>query len=96
MTERALTAIAAQAEIRWELRSCTVIHRIGRLAVGEAIVLVIATAQHRHPALEATQFLIDWLKTDAPLWKRQEFRDGSGTWVEARAADATARGSWLI
>ena len=96
MTQRALADSAAQAEQRWKLRSCTIIHRTGRLVVGETIVLVIATAQHRHPALEATRFLIDWLKTDAPLWKCQEFSDGSSAWVEARATDAAARDAWLV
>ncbi len=83
MTERALGAIVAQAEARWPLLGCTVIHRIGRLAVGEPIVLVLAASRHRRDALEATRFLIDWLKTDAPFWKREEHRDGSHRWVEA-------------
>jgi molybdopterin synthase catalytic subunit len=83
MTERSLEAIVARAEAQWDLLGCTVIHRIGRLAVGEPIVLVIAASRHRRDALQATQFLIDWLKTDAPFWKCEEHRDGARTWVVA-------------
>jgi molybdopterin synthase catalytic subunit len=82
MTERSLAAIVAQAEARWPLLGCTVIHRIGRLPVGEPIVLVLAASRHRRDALEATRFLIDWLKTDAPFWKCEEHRDGARSWVE--------------
>jgi molybdopterin synthase catalytic subunit len=71
-----------------------VIHRIGRLEVGEPIVLVLAAAGHRGAALEATAFLIDWLKTRAPFWKREEFSDGSQAWVEARAIDDVAAARW--
>jgi len=94
MTERAITAIADEATRRFELLGCTVIHRIGRLAVGEPIVLVLAAAGHRGAALEATAFLIDWLKTRAPFWKREEFADGSQRWVEARETDDIAAARW--
>jgi len=94
MTERALTAIAAEAEIRWELQGCTVIHRFGRLMPGEPIVLVLTASPHRQAALDATAFLIDWLKTRAPFWKREELADGGVQWVEARAADAAAAARW--
>src|SRR5271156_1716874 len=67
MTQRALDRIAAEAEQRWSLLACTVIHRHGRLQAGENIVLVLAAAAHRQPALDATGFLIDWLKTSAPF-----------------------------
>ena len=79
---------------RFELLGCTVIHRIGRLAVGQPIVLVLAAAAHRAAALEATAFLIDWLKTRAPFWKREEFTDGSAAWVEARETDDAAASRW--
>ena len=94
MTERAIARIADEAVRRFDLLGCTVIHRVGRLAVGEPIVLVLAAAGHRGAALDATTFLIDWLKTRAPFWKREEFADGSQAWVEAREADAAAAARW--
>jgi molybdopterin synthase catalytic subunit len=94
MTERAMRAIAEEAERRWELLGTTVVHRVGRLAPGERIVLVLAAAAHRGPALAATGFLIDWLKTKAPFWKKEHFADGSAAWVAAHAADAEAAARW--
>jgi molybdopterin synthase catalytic subunit len=93
MTERALAGIVAEAEQRWALLGCTVIHRVGRLCVGEAIVLVLAASAHRQDSLEATRFLIDWLKTDAPFWKREE-RVSGDAWVQARTSDAMTRQGW--
>jgi molybdopterin synthase catalytic subunit len=94
MTERAMAAIVAEAEARWSLLGCTVIHRVGRLLPGEPIVLVLAAAPHRAAALAATGFLIDWLKTRAPFWKKEEFADGGTAWVEAREADDAAAARW--
>lgn len=94
MTERALMKIAEQAELRWNLLGCTIVHRVGRLAPGERIVLVLAAASHRQAALEATQFLIDWLKTRAPFWKQEHFADGSNEWVAAHEADTDAAERW--
>ncbi len=94
MTERAIERIVASAEARWPLLGCTVIHRVGTLRVGENIVLVIAASSHRQAALDATAFLIDWLKTKAPFWKREESVDGRGAWVEAREADDEAAARW--
>lgn len=94
MTERALRTIAAEAEARWELQGCTVIHRHGRLLPGEPIVLVLTASPHRQAALDATAFLIDWLKTRAPFWKQEELADGGAQWVEARAADDEAAARW--
>jgi molybdopterin synthase catalytic subunit len=94
MTERALAAIAAEAERRWTLLGCTLIHRIGPLAPGANIVLVLAAASHRQPALEATAFLIDWLKTKAPFWKKERFADGAEAWVDAREDDEAAAARW--
>ncbi len=91
MTER---AIAAQAEARWPLTGCTVIHRVGRLPPGEPIVLVLTASSHRAAALESCAFLIDWLKTRAPFWKREEFADGRERWVEAKAEDDAAASRW--
>ena len=94
MTEFAMQAIAAEAEARWELLGCTVIHRHGRLLPGDPIVLVLAASRHRQAALDATGFLIDWLKTRAPFWKQEERADGTVGWVEARKADDAAAARW--
>ena len=90
MTERALAEIAAAAAARWPLLGCTVVHRFGTLAPGEPIVLVLATSAHRAPALDATAFLIDWLKTQAPFWKHE-----AGSWVAARTEDDAAAARWM-
>lgn len=94
MTERAMRTIAEEAARRWDLLACTLIHRVGPLAPGEGIVLVLAAGAHREPALAATGFLIDWLKTHAPFWKKETFADGSEAWVEPRAADDEAAARW--
>ena len=94
MTERAIGRITAEAEARWPLTGCTVIHRVGRILPGEPIVLVLTASAHRAAALEACAFLIDWLKTKAPFWKREEFAAGSHRWVEARAEDDAAAERW--
>jgi molybdopterin synthase catalytic subunit len=94
MTERAIARITEEAERRWELLGCTVIHRVGRLVAGDNIVLVLAASAHRQAALDATAFLIDWLKTKAPFWKKEEFAQGGGAWVEARDADDAAAARW--
>jgi molybdopterin synthase catalytic subunit len=94
MTERAMAEIAAEAERRWALLGCTLLHRVGRLQPGEPIVLVLAASAHRAAALEATAFLIDWLKTGAPFWKKETFADGAEAWVAAREEDELATGRW--
>ena len=94
MTERALQAIATEAAARWDLLGCTVIHRHGRLLPGEGIVLVLAASAHRQAALDATGFLIDWLKTRAPFWKQEELAGGASHWVEARDADDAMAARW--
>jgi len=94
MTERAIAGVVAEAERRWPLLECTVVHRVGRMAPGENIVLVLAASAHRQAALEATAFLIDWLKTKAPFWKQESFVDGSATWVDARETDDAAAARW--
>jgi molybdopterin synthase catalytic subunit len=83
-----------QAEARWPLTGCTVIHRVGRILPGEGIVLVLTASAHRSAALESCAFLIDWLKTRAPFWKREDFTEGSHRWVEARAEDDAATARW--
>ena len=94
MTERALGRIAEEACARWPLTGCTVIHRVGRLVPGDPIVLVLTASPHRAAALESCAFLIDWLKTKAPFWKREEFAGGGSRWVEAKAADDEAAAKW--
>lgn len=94
MTRAMMTRIAEEACARWPLLGVTAIHRHGRLTPGERIVLVAAASPHRAAALEATAFLIDWLKTRAPFWKKEHFDDGSARWVEARKADDDAAARW--
>ncbi len=93
MTERQLERIEAEARARWPLLDVLVIHRVGRMLPGEPIVLVATASAHRAAALEACAFLIDWLKTRAPFWKREETPSGA-RWVEARAADEAAAARW--
>lgn len=92
MTEASLAKVCEDAMRRWQLAGCTIIHRVGRMTVGEAIVLVVTASSHRANALEACAYLIDRLKTDAPFWKK-EFRDGAAIWVEAKDSDM-ARAEW--
>jgi molybdopterin synthase catalytic subunit len=94
MTERAIARIAEQAEARWPLTGCTIIHRTGRILPGEPIVLVLTASAHRAAALDACAFLIDWLKTKAPFWKREEFDGRPDRWVEAKAEDDAAADRW--
>jgi molybdopterin synthase catalytic subunit len=94
MTLRQMEAIAAQAAARWPLLGGVVVHRYGRLLPGEAIVLVVVASPHRAAAFEACAFLMDWLKTRAPFWKREEWSDGRSRWVEARAEDEDAAARW--
>jgi molybdopterin synthase catalytic subunit len=95
MTERALNKIAAQAAAKFPLKNCTIIHRVGRLLPGQNIVFVGAASAHRQAALAATAFLIDWLKTSAPFWKREDFTSGPAIWVPACAADDQAAEKWI-
>ncbi|MBB4840770.1 molybdopterin synthase catalytic subunit [Sphingomonas kyeonggiensis] len=93
MTEDALCTLAEAAMDRWNLLGVTVLHRVGRMAVGERIVFIGTAAAHRREALEACAYLIDRLKTDAPFWKR-EWRGDAASWVEARASDEAAAAKW--
>jgi len=94
MTQPALEQIAGEACARFGLLGCTVIHRFGRLLPGDKIVLVLAAALHRQAALDATAFLIDWLKTSAPFWKKEHLAGGAEEWVAARAEDDAAASRW--
>ncbi len=93
MTEKQLTEIETEACRRWPLAGCLVIHRHGRLAPGDRIVLVACAAAHRGDAFEACQFIIDWLKTKAPFWKQEDTPAGP-QWVEARTTDDAAAARW--
>lgn len=93
MTERELAAIEAEACRRWPLEASLIIHRYGALAPGDRIVLVAAASPHRDAAFDACRYLIDWLKTRAPFWKREETPEGSH-WVEARETDDVAAARW--
>lgn len=94
VTEDEIARIAHEAAQRWPLTACRIIHRVGRLAVGEGIVLVLVASGHRAAAFAAAEFLMDYLKTRAPFWKCEEFIDGSRHWVEAKASDDAAAGRW--
>lgn len=94
MTGMALERLAAGAMQRWPLAAVTIVHRVGALAAGERIVLVAAASAHREAALAACAFLIDRLKTDVPLWKRETLADGSARWVEPREGDAARAEDW--
>lgn len=90
-----MARIAAEAMARFGLKGLTAIHRFGRIRVGEQIVLVIAAASHRQAAFDGANFMMDFLKTAAPFWKKEHRRDGTaGGWVEARDADNAARDKW--
>jgi molybdopterin synthase catalytic subunit len=93
MTERALEGIVAQARARWNIIDALIVHRIGAIAPTEQIVLVAVASMHRDDAFEACRFLIDYLKTDAPFWKKERTPEGA-RWVEARASDERARAGW--
>lgn len=94
MTEASLAALADEATARWSLLGMVLIHRVGKIAVGEPIVLVGTAASHRAEALEACAFLIDRLKTDAPFWKKEHRADGSAAWVDAKASDNARAADW--
>jgi molybdopterin synthase catalytic subunit len=93
MTEKSLAAIAEQAKTRWSLLDVLIIHRIGTLAPTDQIVLVVTTSSHRGDAFAACQFVMDYLKTDAPFWKK-ETTDAGMRWVDARDSDADSRERW--
>lgn len=93
MTEAALEEIVAEARHRFDIRDALVIHRVGALAPGDQIVLVAVTSAHRGTAFEACEFVMDWLKTRAPFWKKERLPNGE-RWVEARASDDEAARRW--
>jgi len=93
MTEKALEAIVEEARGRWDIYGVRVIHRVGRLVPGDRIVLVAVASAHRGEAFAACEFIMDYLKTRAPFWKKEETPEG-GHWVDARESDDQAAGRW--
>ena len=93
MAEAEIARHAETALSRWPLTGIRIIHRVGRLAPGENIVLVVTASQHRQAAFEAAEFLMDYLKTNAPFWKRVEGADGA-SWIDARDHDDAAAARW--
>ena len=93
MTEKALEAIVEQAKVRWSVIDALIIHRVGLLQVGEQIVFVAVTSQHRGDAFAACEFMMDYLKTEAPFWKKEQTEHGAH-WVEAKTTDDKARDRW--
>lgn len=93
MTERQLEAIEAEARARWPLDDALIIHRYGRLAPGDRIVLTATASSHRDAAFESCRFLMDWLKTKAPFWKCEE-TPGGAHWVDAKETDEVAAARW--
>lgn len=94
MCEAELARIEAEAHRRWSLQGTLILHRYGRLEPGARIVLVVALSPHRHEAFEAAAFLMDYLKTRAPFWKKETSADGVGHWVDARDIDDAALARW--
>ena len=94
MTAAGLADLAHAAADRWHLSALTVVHRVGAMVPGETIVLVLASSAHRAEALAACEFVIDRLKTDVMLWKRESFADGRVAWVEPRESDHARAEKW--
>jgi len=93
MTEKALEAIVAEAKTRWDIGNTLIIHRVGPLKPEDQIVLVAVTSAHRAEAFAACEFMMDYLKTAAPFWKKEETAEG-GRWVDARVTDDAAMARW--
>ena len=94
MTEKSLQQIVDDAHGRWRLQDALVVHRVGRMRPADPIVLVVALSAHREEALAACAFIMDFLKTRAPFWKKERTPEGE-RWVESRASDDAAAGRWL-
>lgn len=94
MTEKSLEKIIVEACERWEVLSSTVIHRVGDLLPADQIVFVAVASSHRGDAFEACEFIMDYLKTRAPFWKKELLKDGTARWVDARETDSSAANRW--
>lgn len=95
MTEKSLQVLCTEASSRWPLQAVTIIHRIGYLPAGAPIVFVGVASAHREAAFQGASFLMDWLKTRAPFWKK-EWVNGEALWVESKASDAAAADRWSL
>ncbi|HIM58041.1 MAG TPA: molybdenum cofactor biosynthesis protein MoaE [Gammaproteobacteria bacterium] len=93
MTQKALVSIATQAHERWKIGNITIIHRVGDLLVNDQIVLVITTSKHRKSAFESCEFIMDYLKTQAPFWKKEHTQSAS-QWVKSKTTDKDQTDSW--
>ncbi|MFZ3193326.1 MAG: molybdenum cofactor biosynthesis protein MoaE [Moraxellaceae bacterium] len=96
MTEKVLERYCVQASQRWPLHAIILIHRVGELALGEPIVGVAVASAHRQAAFDAVQFLMDFLKHDAPFWKREVLASGRAEWVEQKSSDQQQLGRWSV
>lgn len=94
MTQAQVDRIAADAMARWPLLGIRIVHRVGTLEPGDRIVFVGTASAHRTAALESCAFLIDWLKSHAPFWKKESFADGRDVWVEAKVEDDAKAAAW--
>jgi molybdopterin synthase catalytic subunit len=94
MTEAELERVEAEALTRWPLQASLIVHRYGELLPGDNIVLVVTASPHRQAAFQAAEFLMDFLKTRAPFWKKETGADGAGEWVDARESDDAATARW--
>jgi molybdopterin synthase catalytic subunit len=94
MTEAELARVEAEAGKRWPLQASLIVHRVGTLKPGDNIVLVVTASAHRQAAFAAAEFLMDYLKTRAPFWKKEQTGDGQERWVDARDSDEAAAGRW--
>jgi molybdopterin synthase catalytic subunit len=94
MTEKALEKIRLDAHDRWDLEASQIIHRIGKMYPCDQIVMVAVASRHRENAFHAAHFIMDYLKTNAPFWKKETLPDGSERWVDARISDAEAHKRW--
>ncbi len=95
MAEAEIARIAGEAEARWKTKGLTIIHRVGKIKPGEQIVLVIAASSHRGDAFNAADYVMDFLKSRAPFWKKQHLLDGtSGAWVDAKDTDEASLSRW--
>lgn len=94
MTEKSLEKIVAEASERWDVIDATVIHRVGELMPSDQIVMVAVASTHRGDSFDACEFIMDYLKTRAPFWKKELLHDGSSSWVDARETDGSAADRW--
>ena len=95
MTEKSLKSIVIKARSRWELENITIIHRVGKLLISDQIVLVIVTSKHRQEAFDSCNFIMDYLKTDAPFWKK-ESSDKKEKWVDSSSNDKKQKKRWEL